>query len=102
MPDALSPEKDGVEKVAVSGAPAIERLARVKEEGDVETLGVAGGTEGEQFGGEVMERESWFFAADEVVATDQVWEFLFQFNTLHQRSSDAFLAEGAGTAVDYF
>lgn len=84
MADALSAQQDGVEQVCIRGAAAIERFARMKEEGDVEALGVAGGAEGEQFGRKVVKGVSWFFAADEVVATDQVGEFLLQFDTLDQ------------------
>lgn len=74
----------------------------MQEKGDVEALGVAGGAEGKQFGREVVEGETWFFAADEVVATDQVWEFLLQFDALNQGGCNALLAEGAGAAVDHF
>lgn len=74
----------------------------MQKEGDVKALGDAGGAKREQFRREVVEWESRFLAANEVVATNQGWEFLLQLNTLHQRGSDAFLAEGAGTAIDYF
>lgn len=70
MSDALSSQQDGVEQVRIGGAAAIERLARVKEERDVEALGDAGGAEGEQFRGEVLEGESGFLAANEVVAAN--------------------------------